>query len=256
MKLKTFLLSAALLLGMLTTVIAQTAQHDSIRVKVMKNENGVITDIDTAVAIAQHDQLLIWLSQQGIEMPPPPPMMEGDSMKHFMIVKTIEMDSMPDGGLMRIPPPPTPPGAPAPPNPPGTFIMRTPPPPPGHEGEVMIIVCDTTHRKECRKVVVENKTPGTAKTQVITKDASPNNELVVYPNPSSGHITIDVNMPGKEKAVLTVTDMDGKTVFTEELPASDGKITKEIDLTKNGKGMYSIRLSKGGKVIVEQVVVE
>jgi hypothetical protein len=63
-------------------------------------------------------------------------------------------------------------------------------------------------------------------------------------------------MPGKGKATLTITDMNGKTVYTEQLPETDGKTSKEIDLSKYGKGMYSIRLSKGEKVIVEQVVVE
>jgi hypothetical protein len=63
-------------------------------------------------------------------------------------------------------------------------------------------------------------------------------------------------MPGKGKAEMEVIDANGKTVYSEEIPNSDGKISKEIDLSKNGKGIYSVRVSKGGKVIVEQVVVE
>lgn len=256
MKTKIFLLSAALMLGSLIAGIAQTTPHDSIHVKIMKNENGVITDIDTAVAFAQHDALVLWLEAQGIELPPPPPPMPGDSMRQFMIVREMEMDSMANGERMGIPPPPLPPREPLPPGSRETFIMRTPPPPPAPGEEIMIIVCDSAHKKECRKVImVDEKNPGTTKTRVVTKDVSAANELVVYPNPSSGNITVEINMPGKEKADLTITDMNGKTVFTEQL-ASEGKIIKQIDLSKNGKGVYSIRLSKGGKVIVEQVVIE
>ena len=124
----------------------------------------------------------------------------------------------------------------------------------------MIIYSDTTKGqvKECRQVIVCKKeaAPATAKKTPDVKQVSSPDEMVVYPNPSSGHITIDVNMPGKGKADLTITDMNGKVVYSEQLPETDGKISKEIDLSKNGKGMYSIRLSKGGKVIVEQVVVE
>ncbi len=253
MKLKMFLLSAGV--GLALAASTQTVQHDSIHVKIMKIENGVITDIDTSVAKAQHDELILWLETQGIEMPPPP--MPGDSMHPFVIERMIEIDSLPPGTeFKRVPAPPRPPAPPLPPGARETIIMRMPAPPPGHEGEVRVIVCDSMKRKECHQVIIVDKARGNSKRPTQPEGRTADNEMVIYPNPSTGQITLEINMPGKGKTDLTITDMNGKTVYTEQLPESDGKIIKQIDLSKNGKGMYSVRLSKGGKVIVEQVVIE
>jgi hypothetical protein len=259
MKLKTFLIGAGLMLGLITGAIAQTATQDSVRLRIMKDENGVVTNIDTTVVASQHGQLLIWLSSQGVELPPSPPHMKGDTLMKRIIV--IETEDSIGGGerMMRIPMPPPPPGEPLPPpHPPGTIIMRAPAPPPGHEGEMMIIVCDTTMKTktECRKVIVNEKAPGSIQRTAQPKAEMKANELVIYPNPSQGNFTLEINMPGKEKAELLISDINGKIVYSEQITESNEKITKQIDLSKYGKGMYSIRLSKGGKVVIENVVVE
>jgi hypothetical protein len=278
MKIKMFLAGAGLMLAMTANVSAQTMQHDSIHVKIMKNENGVLTDIDTTVAAAQHDQLVLWLSSQGIELPPPPPPgMPGDSLHRKMVMVFDIDDSLPPGQFPKMAfagmpgdsvrvmdiriDSVLPEGARLMP-PPGMKAMHMPSPPPGHEGDMIIIMNDSAGGKhECRKTVVINNMPpppppapgANAKGKT---PPPPKNEMLIYPNPSKGHFTIDINMPGKEKAEMEVIDANGKTVYSEEIPNSDGKISKEIDLSKNGKGIYSVRVSKGGKVIVEQVVVE
>jgi hypothetical protein len=261
MKLKTFLISAGLMFGMITGAFAQTTANDSIRLRIVKGENGTFTNIDTTVAAAQHDQLMIWLTSQGIELPPHPPAMPGDSlrMKRIMIVEME--DSIGGEGFMRMPFPPPAPGEPLPPPPPGAVIMRMPAPAPGHEGDRVIIICDSTMKnKECKKVIVTERIEGAPKRPAAPKremkTEMKSNELVVYPNPSKGQFTLAIDLPGKGKADLLVTDMNGKTVYAEQIAESEGKITKQIDLSKNGKGMYSIRLSKNGKVIVENIVVE
>jgi hypothetical protein len=269
MKLKTFLIGAGLLLGMITETIAQAPAHDSIRVRIVKEENGVLTDIDTTVAAAQHDQLMTWLSSQGVDVPPPPPHMEGDTVRMMKHVLVIEMeDSIGGGEFMRVPMPPPAPGEPLPPPPPGAVMMRVPAPPPGHEGEMMIVICDSTMKgkTECRKIIVNEKAPGavkvrsgapgSAKRTAAPKNEMKANELVIYPNPSKGQFTLEINIPGKEKAELIISDINGKIVHSEQIMESNEKLTKEIDLSKYGKGMYSIRLNKGGKVIIENVVVE
>lgn len=261
MKLKTFLIGAGLTLGMITGAMAQAPTQDSIRLKIIKDENGTLTNIDTTVAASQHGQLMVWLSSQGIELPPPPPHMEGDTM-HMKRVMIIEMeDSIGGDVMMRMPMPPPAPGEPLPPPPPGTVMMRIPPPPPGHEGEVMVIVCDSTmkNKTECKKVVIVKDAPGgapgSAKRPAPPKEMKAN-ELLIYPNPSKGNFSIEINMPGKEKAELIISDINGRIVYSEQIAESNEKITKQVDLSKYGKGMYSIRVNKGGKVIIENVVVE
>lgn len=271
MKIKMFLAGAGFLFTMTANVTAQTAQHDSLHVKIIKNENGTLTNIDTTVAASQHDQLVQWLSSQGIELPPPPPPppgMPGDSLHRKMMMVIEAEDSLPPGAFRKMPFPPGMEGD-------SMHIMvikmdsmhpgefrHMPPPPPGHEGDMIFIMKDSTGAHECRKTIIINDMPPPpppapgANTKMKGKTPPAANELVVYPNPSKGHFTIDINMPGKEKAELQVIDANGKTVYSEEIPGTGEKISKEIDLSKNGKGIYSVRVSKAGKVIVEKIVVE
>ena len=65
-------------------------------------------------------------------------------------------------------------------------------------------------------------------------------------------VTISV----KGTKILAITDMNGKIVYTEQLGTSTEKLSKEIDLSKNAKGMYNVEVDKGGNVIVKRISVE
>ena len=168
---------------------------------------------------------------------------------------------------MKIIQPPLPPNAPLPPPAPGQKIkiVDLPPLPPGTDGQNMrvVIINDSTGSKhQCTKTVTVVQTsqapatPENAKVKTVVKNAPDPNALKVFPNPSSGHFTININMAGKEKADLRITDMNGKTVYAEQLGTETENLSKEIDLSKNGKGIYNVEVHKGDKVIVEKISVE
>lgn len=289
MKLKTILGIAGILLAISTKGISQNATADSIRVHIMQNENGNVTSIDTVVPFSQHDQLHAWLLTQGIDEPTAPlppgdvegPMevqivkvltndISGDS-SHQMVVRMMNDDQIPGKEKnMKIimlpddPKAPLPPLPPAPPAPPG-MKMRTPAPPDAPELEnnndmQIIIIRDSAgvENHQCTKTVIINQVPKTPATPYApsTEKKSPEaKDLTIYPNPSNGHITMNIDMPGKSETNIKVIDMNGKTVYSESLGETEGKVSKEIDLSKNGKGIYNVEVHKGGNVVVERVVV-
>jgi hypothetical protein len=252
MKLKSIIFSTVLLFASMAKSNAQTAQHDSLRIQIMENKNGNMFMIDTVVPASQHDQLVSWLSTQGIELPGMP---EGHDSVQVEIIKIEgDGDSLPNG--MRIIQPPTPPNAPLPPPAPGQKIeiIGMPPPPPGKNCR-MIIICDSTVTCDKMKKQSDNTTtPEQGK--VIVKNAPDGKALTIFPNPSNGHITVNIDIAGKEKTNMTITDMTGKTVYNEQLGTETENLSKEIDLSKFGKGTYAVKVEKGGQVFIRNVVVQ
>jgi hypothetical protein len=294
MKLKTTAFIAGLILAMTVKGISQNATPDSIRVHIMQNENGTLTSIDTVVPFSQHDQLHAWLLTKGIDEPTapvPPATVDGESMEvevaqvltedisgdssHQVIlrmsdenqdpskIKNMKIILLPDDPKAPLPPLP-----PVPPAPPG-MKMRTPIPPdapkvtePGSKNDVQIIILrDSTGMEthQCTRTVIINgpmNTPSTPANPSTEKKMQESKDVTIYPNPSNGHITLNIDMPGKDETNIRVIDMNGKTVYTESLGETEGKVSKEIDLSKNGKGIYNVEVRKGGNVVIERVVVQ
>jgi len=82
------------------------------------------------------------------------------------------------------------------------------------------------------------------------------NEVQVFPNPTSGLVTIRLEQSEKVKTVISIADMSGKVVFKESLGKFSGSYSKEIDLQKFGTGTYLVSIEQGSDVHVEKVIVE
>ena len=77
-------------------------------------------------------------------------------------------------------------------------------------------------------------------------------DVVLYPDFSSGNITLNLNTPVTSSTTLQLTNRDGKTIWTEK--SGSGKISKSFSLPKNG--LYFLVLKQGGKTSVKQLVKE
>jgi hypothetical protein len=88
------------------------------------------------------------------------------------------------------------------------------------------------------------------------------NELIVYPNPSSGIITIK---SGNENiSQITITSLSGQTIYKKEFPGSPLEIvpihreirgdTYEIDLTNQSKGIYLVQVITDKEVYNEKII--
>jgi hypothetical protein len=63
----------------------------------------------------------------------------------------------------------------------------------------------------------------------------------VYPNPSSGIFRLEIQGASTDRAQYTVTDLHGRLVFTERIPAGSD-YTGNIDLRRVPEGVYMLRL--------------
>lgn len=70
------------------------------------------------------------------------------------------------------------------------------------------------------------------------------NKINIYPNPTTGKISVEA----EEIERIEVMDLQGKEVYTDN--------EKEIDLSKNSKGIYIIKVTSKKGVAVQKIVLE
>ncbi|MGE0636285.1 MAG: T9SS type A sorting domain-containing protein [Bacteroidia bacterium] len=86
-------------------------------------------------------------------------------------------------------------------------------------------------------------------------EASETQALHVYPNPTSGKVTVNFKPDSKKKTQLKITDESGKVVYSEEIKTSS-EFTHEIDLGNEAKGIYFVELVQGKVKYVNRIVLK
>ncbi|MFL5764124.1 MAG: T9SS type A sorting domain-containing protein [Bacteroidia bacterium] len=75
-------------------------------------------------------------------------------------------------------------------------------------------------------------------------------DFTIYPNPSPGKFSIALN--GKKVNDLAIYDQLGREIYTQRELFSD----ETIDLSAFGKGLYTVRLISGDRVMRREIIVE
>jgi hypothetical protein len=64
----------------------------------------------------------------------------------------------------------------------------------------------------------------------------------LYPNPADGMVKINLNLPESGTTTITVVNAQGKEVYKERLKDFTGKYIKQIDLSKEGSGVFVVHV--------------
>jgi len=83
-----------------------------------------------------------------------------------------------------------------------------------------------------------------------------NDDLLIYPNPNSGHFTIKLNSLPNEKINIIIYNSLGQKISTFENEFTDGKSAKNIILKNLNSGIYFVKVnyrdsSKTGKIVIK-----
>ncbi len=79
--------------------------------------------------------------------------------------------------------------------------------------------------------------------------------LKVYPNPTNGAITINLNNITADNYTLTLSNVLGEEIYSVST-LINGTYKEEIDLSSFGKGAYFINISNSNSSVTERIVVE
>jgi hypothetical protein len=259
---KTRLFTCALVLGA-TILTAQTAnQETKVRIKKIKNVNGVETVTDTT--FTTNDPSSIKIDGHDVEV-----IRLGDGKEQkFEKVIVIDDETMEGGENAKV------------------RIMK--------DGEDL----DAVIEKALKEAGVDPKSRGSRKMVIVHDDAKKGDsksehkvekivmikmdirnaseedkkkfreqigacdeklemdKMNLYPNPSDGKFNLKFNLKNKEDAEVTVYDIQGKQVYNEKLPQFTGEYNKPIDISSNSKGVYFVKIQQGKHSQVKKIVME
>ena len=114
-----------------------------------------------------------------------------------------------------------------------------------HRGNKKVIVSTSVQ-------VIDMDDEGGDKTRKSDKEESTVN---FYPNPSDGNFTLDVDLNGKEDAMVRITDINGKEVYNEKITGS-GKTSKSINLGSDKRGTFIVTIKQGKKTTSKKIIIE
>ncbi len=105
-------------------------------------------------------------------------------------------------------------------------------------------------------IITEPEPPSALRISKTTENVAINNEdVLVYPNPTSGLISVVFSVPDATAITYYVSDINGKKVLEKEAVHQEkGKHEIAIDLSRFPNGIYSCTLSIGQQVYNKKVV--
>lgn len=77
-----------------------------------------------------------------------------------------------------------------------------------------------------------------------------------YPNPNNGKFNLRFNLKNKGTTDINVMNSEGKNIYSEKLSDFSGTYDKEIDISKNPKGVYFVRVAQGEHAQLKKIVLE
>ena len=81
--------------------------------------------------------------------------------------------------------------------------------------------------------------------------------LISYPNkPFNGKLNVRFKAPEKGNITISVTDVNGKEITSEQLKDFSGLYLGQIDLKKSGSGVYFVRVTQSNDGVVRRVQVD
>lgn len=77
-----------------------------------------------------------------------------------------------------------------------------------------------------------------------------------YPNPNTGKFNLDFNLKSKGNTEVNIINLEGKSIYKDELPDFSGNYNKEIDISANPKGIYFVKIKQGDHTQLKKLVLE
>jgi hypothetical protein len=92
----------------------------------------------------------------------------------------------------------------------------------------------------------------------ITENEVPSGEMVIYPNPTNGQISLTFNSDGSQTNSIKIYNLVGQIVFAEKSETIQGLNNQTFDISHQGQGIYMLELTtidgKGKKNISVQKI--
>ena len=82
-----------------------------------------------------------------------------------------------------------------------------------------------------------------------------NDEVTLYPNPASGDVFIDVDLAHLSEVEISITDLTGKIIFTEQHHRTQNE-TYHFDMSEYASGVYFAVIKMGDEIVTKEFVLD
>ncbi|HTF03009.1 MAG TPA: T9SS type A sorting domain-containing protein [Bacteroidia bacterium] len=90
----------------------------------------------------------------------------------------------------------------------------------------------------------------------MTENIIPTGNFLIFPSPTSGNLTVEVNDLQGEDVRITVTDMLGQVVIDRKTTDNFGTLQEPLDLSTLSNGVYMVMVQIGNAVPMTQKVIK
>lgn len=94
-----------------------------------------------------------------------------------------------------------------------------------------------------------------AQPTAASRPAADDKKLLVYPNPSTGIVHIDINGFEGRKTELRILNVIGSVIYRESLTELNERFTKTLDLSKFASGLYYVKLESDNASEMRKLVI-
>ncbi|MEN9303946.1 MAG: hypothetical protein RL264_2375 [Bacteroidota bacterium] len=95
---------------------------------------------------------------------------------------------------------------------------------------------------------------GTSEILATTTLSCENSEVLVYPNPTTGVLNIQVFVAESSELNYRIMDINGAQIEKDQVTVSNGNFTLRKDLSSLSSGVYIVELTIGNKVTFHRIV--
>ncbi len=81
-----------------------------------------------------------------------------------------------------------------------------------------------------------------------------NNNIQIYPNPSYGEFTLEMNIPKSQKIQIEITNVLGQIIYIENLKSFKGIYQKQVNLREFSNGIYTAKISTDQGIVVKKLI--
>ncbi len=80
--------------------------------------------------------------------------------------------------------------------------------------------------------------------------------MAVYPNPSQGEFTLEMENVSGNSVTYTITAIDGRVVAFENILTNSGSVRRDLSLAEQGAGVYFLKVETASGSVIRKLVVE
>lgn len=91
-------------------------------------------------------------------------------------------------------------------------------------------------------------------TGIVESESTDINSLIIYPNPTTGEVTILLEGQSNRSATLSVYDMVGRELEARKIAPFSGTHNERLDFMQYPNGLYLVKVSIGQDVSVSKVI--